>query len=134
MPLYESFDKSLLGKNIIISLYNFPTETVVVAVSKTLSKILIGLSKEAYYALPSYREKVFRKRTTQVADLLYVKDYGHYEYTCIVYTPRELEIVNPILTAGQICIGCQLEAPHQKPNKDDKFLCVSCKVIEEFGD
>jgi len=39
-----------------------------------------------------------------------------------------------IVKTDQICVGCNMPAPHGKANMpDNKFQCLSCKVLEELG-
>ena len=44
------------------------------------------------------------------------------------------EVDSLVEYANQKCIGCDLPAPHVKANlPDNKFQCVSCKVLEMLG-
>lgn len=38
-----------------------------------------------------------------------------------------------IISKDQKCIGCELPAPHAKPNVVNGFLCVACKVLDDIG-
>jgi hypothetical protein len=46
----------------------------------------------------------------------------------IVGKESELVIKHP----DQKCIGCGLPAPHAEPNTERGFLCIGCKVANEF--
>lgn len=41
-----------------------------------------------------------------------------------------VKVIEAIISPDQVCIGCNLPSPHVKPNLDNKFQCVSCKVLE----
>ena|SRR5271165_6400108 len=59
------------------------------------------------------------------------KEFDHIQY---FYWINQLVAVyleeDEILFSNQICIGCNLPAPHIAPNVGDKFICTSCKFLQ----
>ena len=62
------------------------------------------------------------------------EDFLDYKYgiwapakTIVKHIPEV--IVGIVLFPNQKCIGCDLPAPHAKPNDGDNFVCSTCKFL-----
>jgi hypothetical protein len=62
-----------------------------------------------------------------------IPSYKEFRYYKWVTPDFIVQIIDMIISPDQKCIGCDLPAPHAKSNtKDNKFQCISCKVLREL--
>lgn len=61
------------------------------------------------------------------------QSYKRYKYFQWVAAETIVSIVPAIISPNQVCIGCNLPAPHTKPNQpEDKFRCDFCTVMSDL--
>jgi hypothetical protein len=133
--LIDSFDISMLGKKIKIIMKGSIVEVVIIAVyPKEPDKAIVGFNSDVLNQLKSHTYITKgRKESNKVSWYQYIDNDSDYHNSCLIYAPIELDFVPDINIIGQICGICKFDAPHQKPNDNDKFVCISCKVLEELG-
>ena len=62
-----------------------------------------------------------------------INDFIEYEHFCWVFNALTVRLCNKVINNNQLCIDCNVSAPHANPNMpDNKFKCINCKIIEEL--
>lgn len=56
-------------------------------------------------------------------------DINEYDWYHWVISDEYVMIDEVIINKDQMCMNCNLPAPHCQPNMNDKFVCVSCMTL-----
>lgn len=92
--------------------------------------LLIGWTRKNNYfgwAIEVYSYLMTDKQLEKVPDF---NSYAWFHW--VVGSETCLVIQKQMISPNQVCIGCNLPAPHVKPNVDDKFVCAPCKFLREL--
>lgn len=85
-----------------------------------------------YSALVADAVKVWKSNTDKYNMSKNINMYKYYAWVSSNYIVQLVESL--IISANQTCMGCSLPAPHCKANMpDNKFQCISCKVLLDIG-
>lgn len=114
-----------LGQKILISFDSFKQIATVIATrSGDRGNFCIGWEKDdpdTYHGAWIIADRVVHDIDMTVSNFdMYHKGY---------WVGSMTECWECIDIPGQVCVGCNTEAPHVKPNlPENKFICVSCKA------
>jgi len=71
--------------------------------------------------------------TTMVGNVDIREDFDKMNWFYWISKTSMVEVLeDKILNANQVCVGCNLPAPHASPNVGDKFICIACKFFADL--
>lgn len=130
-----------LGSHLHVSIINYVPHIVLYNEShKQLDAVLIGIyantdrciawkENNDLGGLASYVKNGLGRWSKNPESYVMIPESKDYIYYKWIGADIRVKVIDCIISPNQVCAGCNLPAPHAKPNVSDIYVCKSCEFI-----